>query len=410
MKYIEKVSLSVPKPKRLVIFILLFLFLLNQTFVSYPQSINASITGRITDKESYKPISNVNVFLAYTMSGSSTDEKGIYSIDNIPPGRYTLVISHIGYKIFNTKVKINGADKYVFNVSLKPKVYQLTPIKVTAERWLDWVKNYKIFKKAFIGTSDFARNTFILDSLTLDFNRNEDDLLFAKAEKPLIIINKALGYYIEYNLIYFEYGGDYVKYSGFPKYSFLKTTDPDTLELWKFNRQKAYNGSLRHFLRAICENYFITDKNLNSADYQIDYSDKTYNGYKAEYTDENFLKKNGFEVLYKSSLLPTNGILPIIFLANTNQYLKPAKNKNEMYLKFENYLEVKYNNPNKKKFPEDDRTKVSWIRLEKDSVLIDKLGRYYETFSIKSHGYWATQRLADTLPYEYVYGDSLFEY
>ena len=71
---------------------------------------------------------------------------------------------------------------------------------------------------------------------------------------------------------------------------------------------------------------------------------------------------------------------------------------------------AQYQNINKEKFTEDNDNKISWIKLEKDSVIIDKLGRYYETFGIKSYGFWATQRLADTLPYEYVYGDSLFIY
>ncbi len=397
----------------LKLIILTFLFL-NIYKVSYPQINNSYIVGEITSKGNKKPIKNVNVYLAYTMLGSSTDRNGNYSIINIPSGRYTLVVSHINYETLTIKINVNNKRKYSYNFELEPKIYQFRPVRVTAGGRAEWQKNFEIFKKEFIGTSNFAKNTFIVDSLTLNFNRNGDDILFAKSQEPLIIINNGLGYKIEYELIHFEYNKeykkDYVKYSGFPKFSLLETTNPDTLELWKLNRQIAYNGSLRHFLRAICKNYDITNNNLDTVKYKINYSDSSVGRDKMEYPKNNFLKDNGFEVLYKSALGPRFGIIPIVFFVNMNRYLTPAKNANEMYLKFENYFEVRYDNPNKKKFPYDKKAKISWIRLEKDSVLIDKLGRYYETFAIKSYGYWATQRLADTLPYGYVYGDSLFKY
>ncbi|MCH7974826.1 MAG: carboxypeptidase-like regulatory domain-containing protein [Bacteroidetes bacterium] len=390
--------------------IILTFFFLNIYKVSYSQINNSYIVGKITSKENNKPVKNANVYLAYTMLGSSTDDNGDYSIKDIPSGRYTLVISHISYETYNIKIAIKEEGKYNFDIELKPSVYQFSTIRVTAEGQIEWEKNLEIFKESFIGTSYFAQNTFIVNPLDLDFNWNADDLLFANSQKPLIIINKALGYKIEYDLIHFELYEDYVKYSGFPKFSLLKTSNPDTLELWKFNRQKVYNGSLRHFLHAICKNYSITGKKLPSPENEINNSIKTDNGYNPEYLDYNFVEKNGFEVLYRSWLEPRFGIKPIIFYVNTNQYIKPTKNSNEMYLKFENYFEVQYQNLNKEKFPEDNDNKISWIKLEKDSVIIDKLGRYYETFGIKSYGFWATQRLADTLPYEYVYGDSLFIY
>jgi hypothetical protein len=71
-----------------------------------------------------------------------------------------------------------------------------------------------------------------------------------------------------------------------------------------------------------------------------------------------------------------------------------------MYLGFPSTLKIVYSDPsNMEAFEREDE--LSFITLEKDSILIDIHGRYYEAFMIKTSGYWATQRLADTLPYEY---------
>ncbi len=407
----NKIDISVLKYSRLQIrlfFIVIFLLLIVNT--AFSQTHINSISGRIINKATKEPIQNANVFLAYTMIGSSTNQKGKYTIGGVPRGKYWLVISHINYKTLNIKIDIKNNKDLKFNFELEPKIFQFRPIKVSAEGKTEWENNLEIFEEVFLGTSDFAEDTFIENAVELEF-KEIDETLYAESQKPLIIINRAFGYRIDYSLIYFEYmNDDYVKYSGFPKFSLLQTSDPDSSKLWEINRMQAYFGSLRHFLHTICKNYIVTGQSLSKPKIEINYSDQNNLGYKLEYSNENFLVKNGFDVLYKSYLGKKYGMNPRVFLVNTNNYLTPAKNENEMYFKFEDYLEVKYQNPDDDKLPIDDDIRISWIRLEKDSVLIDNFGRYYETFQIKSYGYWANQRLADTLPYEYVIPDSMFIY
>ncbi len=71
-----------------------------------------------------------------------------------------------------------------------------------------------------------------------------------------------------------------------------------------------------------------------------------------------------------------------------------------MYLKFPSTLKIIYSDPLLTDM-ENYEKQHSFITLEKDSVLIDIYGRYYESFMIKMSGRWAKERLADTLPYEY---------
>jgi hypothetical protein len=77
---------------------------------------------------------------------------------------------------------------------------------------------------------------------------------------------------------------------------------------------------------------------------------------------------------------------------------------------FDNYLEIRYRNPNKIRGHFNSKENISWITLEKDSMLIDKAGRYYETFSIETSGYWGKERISDMLPLEYIYNDSSVPY
>ena len=62
----------------------------------FPQS-NHYISGNITDNNS-EPLLGANINLKGTFLGSTTDISGNYRIDNIDPGKYTLLVSYIGYK------------------------------------------------------------------------------------------------------------------------------------------------------------------------------------------------------------------------------------------------------------------------------------------------------------------------
>jgi outer membrane receptor protein involved in Fe transport len=60
--------------------------------------ITGKISGRIIDAKTKEPIPSVNVVLRGTSLGAATDVDGYYYIINIPPGRYILAASMVGYK------------------------------------------------------------------------------------------------------------------------------------------------------------------------------------------------------------------------------------------------------------------------------------------------------------------------
>ena len=62
-----------------------------------PKSYFASIKGIVLDKETGEPLSGANVYLRQVQLGAATNRQGFFRIENVPFGRYTLVVEYMGY-------------------------------------------------------------------------------------------------------------------------------------------------------------------------------------------------------------------------------------------------------------------------------------------------------------------------
>ena len=78
--------------------------------ISYSQE-KGSIAGKITDKETGdQPLPFANVTIKNTSKGTTSDFDGLYEINTIDPGTYTVVFSFVGYETLevpNVKVVAN---------------------------------------------------------------------------------------------------------------------------------------------------------------------------------------------------------------------------------------------------------------------------------------------------------------
>src|SRR5690554_4851507 len=73
------------------------IFILFFTSISLAQS--SSIIGQITDIEyDSEPLAFVNVYLKDTNQGVTSDFDGLYTLDNVASGTYTVVYSFVGYE------------------------------------------------------------------------------------------------------------------------------------------------------------------------------------------------------------------------------------------------------------------------------------------------------------------------
>jgi outer membrane receptor protein involved in Fe transport len=77
----------------------------------------------------------VTIMIEELGMGSQSDENGIYFILNVPPGKYDVKFSYIGYKfIYNTNVIINSDLTTVLNASLERSVIPGEAIYIKSEK------------------------------------------------------------------------------------------------------------------------------------------------------------------------------------------------------------------------------------------------------------------------------------
>ena len=93
------------------------------------------ISGFVKDAETGDPLPGVNIVLEKTMLGSATDLDGYFFIINIPPGRYKLKATMMGYQSQTAELTVLVDLTVKVNFNLKPTVMELgETVTVTAQR------------------------------------------------------------------------------------------------------------------------------------------------------------------------------------------------------------------------------------------------------------------------------------
>lgn len=103
-----------------------------------PSLTNAGVTGKIagkvTDQDTGEPLFGVNVIIEGTRMGDATNVDGFYSINNIPPGEYTVIFSAVGYqKKSFVKVKVSVDFTTRLDVKLSSEVFSTDAVIVEAK-------------------------------------------------------------------------------------------------------------------------------------------------------------------------------------------------------------------------------------------------------------------------------------
>ena len=362
------------------------------------------VDGRIVDKLSSQPLVGVNVFFSKTTLGSTTDDNGFYSINNIPAGQYELVVSMIGYEIEREDMIVHNEEKFTINFRLNQQTIRMSEINVTANTDKAWKKNYGIFKRKFLGTTKNGEACTILNEFVLSFSKS-DKIFRAQASQPLQIENPGLGYKITYLLDNFEIEDQEVRYSGDLFFEEANTSSKRQKSKWKKNRQKAFKGSLRHFLFTINERYHLRFQVANG----LATERKSWKKISGRSKDP--LVREGFEIFFnKKDLFGSSMIVPSEFKPLKNEVLVyPGQNESEPLLSFEGRMMIIYikESPELTYMMENDSPatykQTSYLLLRADSVYFDKSGRYFEPFMIEQQGYSSWERVGDQLPFDYTH-------
>ena len=217
---------------------------------AWAQADAAALTGTVVDAETGEPLAEANVFIAGSMIGTATDAAGRFRLDRVPPGAHRLYVSMIGYEPASQDTLLRKAQTYDFAFRLTPIVIEMGEVTVNAKEARRWQRRLIKFQRLFLGESDNAALTKIINPEVLSFESNWGRFS-ASASRPLIIENRALGYRIQYFLKEFIRSGNTIKYDGEPLYEPLEPENEEQAALWATNRRKAFFGSFRHYMLAL---------------------------------------------------------------------------------------------------------------------------------------------------------------
>jgi hypothetical protein len=107
-----------------------YLLLILIITINYSFSQTGNIKGRITDSSS-SAIPSVNIFLADTQYGTISDQRGYYDLRGIPPGKYKLRISSVGYQAKIIDVEIFPGRSLEINAVLESEAILFEEVQVT---------------------------------------------------------------------------------------------------------------------------------------------------------------------------------------------------------------------------------------------------------------------------------------
>ncbi|WP_339664391.1 TonB-dependent receptor [Maribacter arcticus] len=107
----------------------IFILVVSILTFSSTYSQEVTLSGSVTSENSPAPF--VNIYLKNTELGTSSNENGWYELKNIPPGKYTLIASTIGYIPFSQSIVVKKEQEQFINIDLKPSIESLDEMVVT---------------------------------------------------------------------------------------------------------------------------------------------------------------------------------------------------------------------------------------------------------------------------------------
>lgn len=377
------------------------------------------INGRVVQDKNGEPIAGASVFISNSTKGTVTNADGSFELHDVPAGNHELVISSIGY---TTLVYAYTAAQLPLKLEaqLQQKASELATVVVEPDEEQGWNKWGRFFVDNFIGTSNNAADCKLLNPTALRFKRSrKNNTLTVIADEPLIIENRALGYTIKYQLEEFSYdfNSQFLLFLGYPFFEDMPGTNRQA-DRWANAREKAYNGSIHHFMKSLYNN------NALPQGFEVRRMIKEVN-----------TEKKRIRALIRSSMQEqrAKGQNPVINFGDSSKYynrilsqpdeferIQPAlltadslladTGTPEKTLFFTNFLHITYKNEKEedgypRSFLQARPTgpQRSWIELPSLTPLsIDSSGNFSPVLAMVCYGYWSwSEKMANTLPLDY---------
>jgi hypothetical protein len=390
----------------------------------------ATILGVVTHAYTEKPLDLVNVFLAGTTLGDATDRDGRYVIRNVQPGTYELVASFMGYEIQKIVINISECEERIAHFTLHPKIIEGGEVTVIADAPLEWRKNLKIFERVFFGVKKFADDCKLMNPEVLDFSFDRGSGQFqAVAKEPITFVNNALGYEVifvmkEFSVRLYEdkasilvidgqrYKKDKLRLKGVARFRELVPKTEQEGKKWEQNRLVAYKGSLRHFLKTLCEG------RLKEEGYEIRGAKTLKFGGREVFSPRSEYKVRA-ESLVRQAATPFQRILSFPDYLKVTYYKEKDEIKYETRMLLLNQMKsslrmkssdrVKWSDfddiaQQKSQIEKESAYQVSWLKINNgESILISTNGLVIPGQSdLTAFGYWYWEGADEWLPTDYL--------
>ena len=167
--------------------------LITSEAVSSENSTRSVIKGTVVSSD-HKPVDFVTVYLKGTNYGCTTDEKGQYIL-NAPAGKYTLVVSAIGYETIEKDITVHENQSIREKIVLKSSVTELDEVVVVSN-----------------GVSRLKRSAFNAVAVdTKDMQNTTKSLSDALAKAPGMKLRESGGVGSDMQLLLDGFSGKHVK-------------------------------------------------------------------------------------------------------------------------------------------------------------------------------------------------------
>lgn len=352
--------------------IFIFLFLWPSTAFSQ------LISGRVIDASTKSGVPFANVYINNTSLGVPTDTEGNFILKGPgKPGAYELVVSFVGYQTRKTAIYLSESNASLGIIELTPKKEELKAIEVVGKREASWERNFRKFKKAFLGNTDFARECEILNPWEVEFATEKEGVLIATANNPIQIQNHALGYLVFFDLTRFRIQGQSYLIEGHTRFTEQTSKDSIKSKRWKTNREITYRRSRQYLLRSIVQ------QRLQGEGFKL-YRDKP-----------------GFENTTSRSAFFYQELGRFVIPMDTGLMVRHTKQKGIFSIRSNGNIEVHYTKAfARRKTYNDVPWLVGWVTIQ-DSLLVNEDGIELNPLTVNVSGYLNAERVANLLPLNY---------
>jgi TonB-dependent SusC/RagA subfamily outer membrane receptor len=365
-----------------------------------------NVTGKVTD-ESGQPLPGATVFISNSKWAANTNSEGLFKINGLPPGNYEVLVRMIGFEIPTKRFSIINASVNI-NFTLKTDAITLNQANVTAKMGGNRARYLKMFTDAFLGQTDNAQKSRILNADVLKFNYDEAAGTLAASSTDFIkIANSGLGYDVNFllNSFFVGHDGQAYGYGGKVYFQDIKGDEKKQKE-WARNRSAAYYGSMQHFMRSL---YFGITEEEGFKVYKIADSELTQSSNYGAFGPAGGRSRGGNIIRTNSSRVNLKPFKPdsLVQIASMSKVLKmPLLVNNGDTTRFYicymagNEPLAFVNSGMHIDFPVTNAQISSVYQIAPGNVILNKDGSLSPEQGLMTFGYWAWPRVAELLPSE----------